>query len=199
MIARSVARPAQRGLPNRHRRRRRVVQHLLDPRIAVERDVLVVEDRIGIRDRARHERPRIGRRGRHDDLQPRRPVEPGFGVLAVVRTGMPQPAPRHAQDHRHAPPHRYRIFAALLTSWLNPVATKSLNCISPIGRWPASAAPTHTPITAPSASGEFKIRSPNSCEQRPQQQKRIAVFAADVLPEDEHAGIGAQARPPRRA
>ncbi len=60
------------------------------------------------------------------------------------------------------PPHRYRIFAALFTSWLNPVATKSLNCISPIGRWPASAAPTHTPSTALSASGELRIRSPNA-------------------------------------
>src|SRR3990170_3739603 len=60
------------------------------------------------------------------------------------------------------PPHRYLIFAALFTSWLKPVATKSLNWISPIGRWPASAAPTHTPSTAPSASGELAMRSPNS-------------------------------------
>jgi hypothetical protein len=45
---------------------------------------------------------------------------------------------------------------------LKPVATKSLNCISPIGRWPASAAPTQTPITAPSASGELRIREPYS-------------------------------------
>jgi len=60
------------------------------------------------------------------------------------------------------PPQRYRIFAALLTSWLKPVATKSLNWISPIGRIPASAAPTHTPIVPPSAIGELRMRFPNS-------------------------------------
>ena len=36
------------------------------------------------------------------------------------------------------------------------------------------------------------MRSPNSFEQRPQQQERVAVLAADVLAVDEDARIGAQ-------
>ena len=74
-----------------------------------------------------------------------------------------------------APPHRYRIFAALFTSWLKPVATKSLNCISPIGRWPrergADADAEH------GAFGERRIEDPIAelLEQRPQQQERVAV------------------------
>ena len=47
-----VAGAPQRGLADRHRRRRRVGERLLDARIAIERDVLVVEDRIGIGDGA---------------------------------------------------------------------------------------------------------------------------------------------------
>ena len=36
------------------------------------------------------------------------------------------------------------------------------------------------------------MRSPNSFEQRTQQQERVAVLAADVLAVDEHARVGAQ-------
>ena len=58
---------------------------LLDARIAVQRDVLEVENRIRIGDGRRHQRARILRRRRNDDLQAGRPVEPRFGVLAVIR------------------------------------------------------------------------------------------------------------------
>ena len=80
------------------------------------------------------------------------------------------------------PPQRYRIFAALLTSWLNPVATKSLNCISPMGRWPASAAPTQTPSTAPSASGELTMRSPNSFSSGRSSRKAFPYFPPTSSP-----------------
>ena len=36
------------------------------------------------------------------------------------------------------------------------------------------------------------MRSPNSVEQRPEQQERVAVLAADVLAKDEDARIGPQ-------
>ena len=54
------------------------------------------------------------------------------------------------------------------------------------------AAPTAMPKIAFSAIGELMMRSPNSFEQRPQQQERAAVVAADVLAVDEHARIGTQ-------
>ena len=98
-----VAGAAQRRAADRQRRRRLGREPLLDARIAIERDVLVVEHGIRIRHGGRHQRARVGRRRRHDDLQPGRAVEPGLGVLAVVRTGVPQAAPRHAQHHRHGP------------------------------------------------------------------------------------------------
>ena len=78
------------------------VEQLPDPRIAVERDVLVVQHRIGIGDGGRHQRARVVRRRRNDDLDAGRAVEPGFGILRVVRTGVAQPAPRHAHHHRRA-------------------------------------------------------------------------------------------------
>ena len=106
MIARSSPARRSAALPMRQRRRRVVRQRLLDPRIAIERDVLVVEHRIGIGDGARHQRARVLRRRRHDDLQARRAIEPGLGVLAVVRARVTQAAPRHAHDHRHRPPQR---------------------------------------------------------------------------------------------
>ena len=89
-------------------------------------------------------------------------------------------------------PQRYRIFAALLTSWLKPVATKSLNCISPIGRSPASAAPMQR--AEHGALGERRVEDAIAVllEQRPQQQKRVAVLAADVLAEHERARIGVE-------
>ena len=64
-----VAGAAQRGAAERNRGGRRVGERLLDARIAIERDVLVVEHRIGIGDRRRHQRARVVRRRRHDDLQ----------------------------------------------------------------------------------------------------------------------------------
>jgi hypothetical protein len=57
---------------------------------AAERDVLVEEDRVRVGHRGPEEGPRVVRRRGDDDLQPRRPVEPGLGVLAVVRTGVTQ-------------------------------------------------------------------------------------------------------------
>src|SRR5262249_3194868 len=48
-----------------------------------------------------HERPRVLRRRGNDDLQTRDPVEPGFRVLAVIRTRMAKPSPGHPHDHRH--------------------------------------------------------------------------------------------------
>ena len=90
------------------------------------------------------------------------------------------------------PPQRYRIFAALLTSWLKPVATKSLNCISPIGRCPR--APRRRRRRAPQPFGERRVDDAVAefLEQRPQQQERVAVLAADVLAVDEDARVGAQ-------
>src|ERR1044071_8158561 len=76
-------------------------------------------------------------------------------------------------------PHRYRNFAALLTSWLKPVATKSLNWISTMGRSPASAAPTQTTIV-------------DFFQERRQKEEGVAVLAADVLAVDEDARIAPQ-------
>ena len=99
----SRARAPQRGLADRQRRRRVSRQHLLDARIAIERDVLVVQHRIRIGDGGGHQRARVFRRRGHDDLQARRAIEPRLGVLAVIRAGVAQAAPRHAHHHRHFP------------------------------------------------------------------------------------------------
>ena len=105
----------------------------------------------------------------------RRDARPPHGIRTTMGTPTPQ---------------RYRIFAALLTSWLKPVATKSLNCISPMGRRPASAAPMHA--AEHGAFRERRVQDPIAelLEQRPQQQKRVAVLAAHVLAENKHARIG---------
>ena len=84
VVARLVAAPPCRSAAAR---RRIAAKHLLDARIAVERDVLVVEDRIRIGDGARHQRSRVVRRRGDDDLQARRAIEPRLGVLAVIRAG----------------------------------------------------------------------------------------------------------------
>ena len=70
MIARSSPARRSAALPIGTRRGALAAEPLLDARIAVERDVLVVEDRIGIGHGAGHQRARVVRRRGHDDLQP---------------------------------------------------------------------------------------------------------------------------------
>jgi hypothetical protein len=65
-----VAVAAQRGLAQRERRRPLLRKELLDPGIAVERDVLVVEDRVRIGDGRGEQRTRVGRGRGDDDLRP---------------------------------------------------------------------------------------------------------------------------------
>ena len=62
-----------------------------------------------------------------------------------------------------AAPHRYRVVATLLTSWLKPQDTKSPNCISSTGRNPSSASPSAAPTAPDSMIGVLRTRSvPNS-------------------------------------
>jgi len=54
--------------------------------------------------------------------------------------------------------------AAQVTSWSNAQDTKSANCISATGRWPAMAAPTATPTMPDSATGvSIDLASPKRC------------------------------------
>ena len=187
-----VAGAAQRRLADRHRRRRRLAEHLLDARIAVERDVLVVEHRIGIGDRRRHQPARVFRRRRHDDLQARRAVEPRLGVLAVIRPGVAQPAPRHAHHHRHlaAPPvaDLGGVVHQLVEAGGDEVVELHLADRPLAGQRRADADAEHR------ALGERRVEDAIAelLEQRTQQQERVAVAAADVLAVDEHARVGAQ-------
>ena len=106
MIARSSPARRSAAVPIGIGAGRLVVSACLIRGIAVERDVLVVQDRIRIGDGGRHQRARVRRRRRDDDLQSGRAIEPGLRVLAVIRARVAQAAPRHAHDHRHgaAPP-----------------------------------------------------------------------------------------------
>ena len=181
---RSAARPI--GIPAR----RLGGKDLLDPRIAIERDVLVVENRIGIGDGARHECARVGGRRGHDDLQSGRPVEPGFGVLAVIRTGVAQPAPRHANDHRHRSTPAIAdlggIVHELVESGRDEIVELHL-ADRPVARERgADARAEHGTF------GERRVEDAIAelFEERTEQQKRVAVRAADVFAEDEHRGVG---------
>ncbi len=161
--------------------------------------MLVVEHRIGIGDGARHQRARVGRRRGHDDLQAGCAVEPGLGVLAVVRTGMTQPAPRHAHDHRHrsapAVADLGGVVHELVEAGRDEVVELHLADRPLAGERGADAGAEHGPF------GERRVEDAIAelLEQRPQQQERVAVRAADVLAEDEHRRVGAQARRRRRA
>ena len=182
----------QRGAADRNAGRRLGREHLLDARIAVERDVLVVEDGIRIGHRARHERARVGGRRRHDDLEPGRPVEPGFGVLAVIWTGVPQAAPRHANDHRHgsapAIPDLGRVVHELIEPGRDEIIELHLADRPLAGERGADAGAQHGPF------GERRVDDAIAelLEQRAKQQKRVAVRAADIFAEDEDLRVGAQ-------
>ncbi len=187
-----VAATAQRGLADRNRRRRRVAEGLADPRIAVERNVLVIEDRIRIGDGRRHQRARVVRRRRHDDLQSRRAIEPAFGVLRMIRAGVAQAAARHADDHRRSAAPSVPVLGRVVDELIEPrgdevielhLADRTLS-----GNRRADAHAEHAALAdrrVDQAVAEF-------LEERPQQQERVAVRAADVLAVDEYARIGAQ-------
>ena len=154
--------------------------------------MLVVEHRIRIGDRRRHQRARVVRRRRHDDLQPGRAVEPGLGVLRVIRAGVAQPAPRHAHDHRHAAAPAIadlrRVVHELVEAGRDEVVELDLADRPLPGERRADADAEH------GAFGERRVDDAIAelLQQRPQQQERVAVAAADVLAVDEHARIGAQ-------
>ena len=154
--------------------------------------MLVVEHRIGIGDGARHQRARVGRRRGHDDLQAGRAVEPRLGVLAVVRPGMTQPAPRHAHHHRHRAAPAIAdlggVVHELVEAGRDEVVELHL-ADRPLARQRgADAGAEH------GALGERRVEDPIAelLEQRAQQQERVAVGAADVLAEHEDARVGAQ-------
>ena len=182
----------QRRLSEGKRSGRLVGQKLPDARVAVERDVLVVEDGVGVGDRGRKERARIGGRGRHDDLQARRPIEPRLGVLAVVRTRVTQPSPRHPHDHRDRPappvPDLRGVVDELVEAGRDKVVELDLADRALAGERRADADPQDPGL------GEGRVQDPVSelGEQRLQQQEGIPVFAADVLAVDEDAGIGGE-------
>ncbi len=185
----AIARASKRGAADRSRRRRLGGHPLFDPRIAVERDVFVVEHGIRIRDGRRHHRAGVERRGRHDDLQTGRPVEPGLGVLRVVRTGVAQTAPRHPHDHRDAAapavPDLRGIVHQLVESCGDEVVELHLADGPKPGERRAHARAEHGTL------GERGVDDavPVLLEQRSQQQKRVAVPAADILADDEGAGV----------
>ena len=161
-------------------------------RIAIERDVLVVQDRIGIGDGRGHQRARVFGRRRHDDLQARRAIEPRLGVLAVIRAGVAQAAPRHAHDHRHfaapAIADLRGVVDELIESGGDEIVELHFADRPQPGQRGADAHAEH------GAFGERRVADAIAVllEQRAQQQERVAVLAADVLAVDEHARIGAQ-------
>src|SRR6266516_97437 len=89
-------------------------------RIAVQRDVFVIQDRIGIGDRGCHQRACVVRRARHDDFQSGGPIEPRFGVLRVIRSRVPQSAPRHPHDHRNAAAPSVPDFGGVVDQLIEP-------------------------------------------------------------------------------
>jgi hypothetical protein len=144
--------------------------------VAIESDVLVEEDRIGVGDCGGEQRPGVLRGRGHDDLQPRRAVEPGLGVLGVVRPGLAQPAPRHPDDHRHrgAPPvaDLGRVVDELVEPGGDEVVELHL-----ADRPEAAQGGAHTGAEH-GALGERRVEDPVAetlGEQRPQQQEGVAV------------------------
>jgi hypothetical protein len=185
----AIACPPQRGAAERQRRRRSVANRLPDARIAIERDVLVVQDRIRIGDGRRHQRARVvGRRG-HDDLQPGRPVEPGLRILRVVRSRMTQPAPGHPHHHRHAAAPAVadlrRIVHELVETGRDEVVELDFADRPLSGQRRADADAEHR------ALGKRRVDDTLAelLEQRAQQQEGVAVAAADVLAVHEHARV----------
>ena len=182
----------KRGLADRHRRRRVCRQRLLDPRIAIERDVLVIQHRIGIGDGGGHQRARVFGRRRDHDLQSRRAIEPRLGVLAVIRAGVAQPAPRHAHDHRHvaapAIANLRGVVDELIESGRDEIVELHLADRPQPRERGADADAEH------GALGERRVADAIAIflEQRAQQQERVAVLSADVFAVDEHARIGPQ-------
>ena len=152
--------------------------------------MLVVQHRIRIRDSRRHQRPRVERRRRDDDLESGRAIEPRLGVLRVVRSGVPQPAPRHADDHRDrsapAVPNLCRVVHELVEAGRDEIVELDLADRPKARQRRSDARAKHR------AFGERRIQDPVAVflEQRPQQQERVAVFAADVLAEHEDTRIG---------
>ena len=138
------------------------------------------------------QRARVLRRRRHDDLQPGRAVEPGLGVLAVVRTRVPQPAPRHPDDHRHRPappvPDLRGVVDELVEAGGDEIVELHLADRPLAGERGADADAEHA------AFGERRVDDAIAelLQQRTEQQERVAVLAADVLAVDEHARIGPQ-------
>jgi hypothetical protein len=162
------------------------------PRIAVQRDVLVVEDGIGIRHRRRHQRARVVRSRRRHDLEAGRAVEPGLGVLAVIGPGVAEPAPRHADDHGHgrapAVADLGRAVDELVEAGSHEVVELHL-ADGPLAREGGpDAHPEHTTLR----QGRVEDAVAELLEERAQQQEGVAVFPADVLAVDEDARIGAQ-------
>ena len=154
--------------------------------------MLVEEHRIGIGDGRCHQRTRVlGRRGA-DDLQAGRSIEPGFGVLRVIRSGVPQAAPRHPDDHRHraAPSiaNLGRVVHELVEAARDEVVELHLTDRPLAGQRRADADTEHA------ALGERRVDDAIAelLEERPQQQERVAVLAAHVLAVDEDARIGAK-------
>ena len=111
---------------------------------------------------------------------------------------MTQTAPRHAHDHRHpaAPPvaDLRRVVHQLIEPGGDEVVELHL---------PDRPLPGERRADADAQDGAFRERGvdqaiPELFEQRPQQQERIAIRAADILAEHEDAGIGGQRVPDAR-
>ena len=64
-------------------------------------------------------------------------------------------------------PQRQWILAKLLTIWLNPQVTKSLNCISIMAFLPAMDSPRAAPTMADSQSGVLRTRSSPKASTKP--------------------------------
>ena len=182
-----IAGTAQRRTTDRQRRGCGVAETLLDARVAVERDVLVVEHRVGIGHGARHQRAGVRGRRRHHDLEPRRPIEPALGILAVIGTGVPQAAPRHAHDHRHLSSPSIAdlrgVVHELIESRRDEVVELHLADRPLTGERRADADANHRALgdrRIDDAVAEFR-------QERPEQEKGVAVGAADVFAEHEDA------------
>ena len=187
-----VSGAAQRRLANRYRLRCLLRQHLLDPRIAVERDVLEVENGIRVGDSRRHQRTRVLRRRWHHDFQSGRAVEPRFGVLAMVWTRVAQASPRHPEDHRNrrAPP--VALLCRVVDDLIEPGRGKVVELR--LGDRTLSRERGTDRDSEDGVLGNRRIDDAIAelLQQRPEQQKRAAIQPADVLAVDEYPRVGAQ-------
>ena len=154
--------------------------------------MLVVQHRVWIRHGRGHEPAGVFGGRRHHNFQAGRAIEPGLGVLAVIRPAVAHAAPRHPHHHRHlaAPPvaDLRGVVHELIEARCHEVVELHLADRTLPGQGRAHADPQYR------AFGQRRIDDALAelFKQRAQQQEGVAVGATHVLAIHEHSGIGAQ-------